>query len=258
VGSSRVLDLVRKYRIIDSHGHLGYYKLFNIPDNSAKGMLKSMDKVGIEKVCVSALIGLEGDYKLGNDMVGEAIRISNGRIMGHACINPFEKADIIPELERCFNELNMSAIKLHPGLNDCPADSKNYYPVYEFAHEKKLVVMNHAWGNAKNLSFLAKKYYNIKLIQAHFGSAWDGNEEREILKSAKDLENVWIDTAGSGCYVHAFEKTVDYLGAEKIVFGTDFPFLDPCHQIGNVVFSDISDEDKNKILSLNFLKLIEN
>lgn len=256
--NNKIQELVKKYRIIDSHGHLGYYKLFNIPDNSAKGMVESMDRSGIEKVCVSTLVGLEVDYKFGNDMVAEAIKISHGRILGHACINPYEKEDITPELERCFDELGMTAIKLHPDLNDCPANSENYIPVYEFAHERKLVIMNHSWGYPQNLRHLSKKYYNIKFIQAHYGSAWDGSTELEFLKVARDLDNVWLDTAGSGCIIGAFEKTVHYVGADKIVFGTDFPFFDPCHQIGNVVLSDICEEDKIKILSSNFLKLIEN
>ncbi|NSW89116.1 MAG: amidohydrolase [Firmicutes bacterium] len=253
---NKIREIIGKYRIIDAHGHLGYYKLFNIPDSSAEGILKTMDRVGIEKICVSSLAGLEVDYKYGNDMVADAIKSSKGRILGYACVNPFEQNDVIPELERCFDKLNMTAIKLHPDLSDCPADSKKYIPVYEFAHQRKLVIMNHSWGSAQNLRSIADKYYNIKFIQAHYGSAWDGNQELEILKAIRDLDNVWLDTAGSGCYLGAFEKTVDFLGADKIVFGSDFPFFDPCHQLGNVVLSNISEEDKVKILSINFLKLV--
>lgn len=254
--SNKVQEIVEKYRIIDSHGHLGYYKLFNIPDNSAEGMIKSMNRSGIEKICASTLIGLEADYKYGNNMVGDAIKASEGRILGYACINPFEPKDIIPELERCFGKLGMTAIKLHPDLSECPANSINYKPVYEFAHERKLVIMNHSWGNAQNLCSLAEKYYNIKFIQAHYGSAWDGIQELDILKAIRDLDNAWLDTAGSGCYLGAFEKTVELLGSEKLVFGTDFPFFDPGNQIGNIVLSDIYEEDKIKILGANFLKLV--
>lgn len=253
----KIREVVRKYRIIDAHGHIGYYKLFNIPGSSAEDMLESMDRVGIEKVCVSSLAGLEVNYTYGNDTVADAIKLSKGRILGYACINPFEEDKIIPELERCFEELNMTAIKLHPDLSECPADSKKYIPVYEFAHRNNLVIMNHSWGSAQNLRSIAEKYYNIKFIQAHYGSAWDGKQSLEILKAIRDLDNAWLDTAGSGCYLGAFEKTVELLGADKIVFGTDFPFFDPCHQLGNVVFSNIGEEEKIKILSTNFIKLIK-
>ena len=247
---------LKKYKMIDSHCHLGYYKLFNIPDNDYRSMLDSMDRGGVDKICVSTLTGLEVDYKYGNDMVAEAVKNSNGRILGYACINPYEKNQIIPELERCFDKLNMTAIKLHPDLSDCPADSKNYIPVYEFANDRKKVVMNHSWGSAQNLRIIAEKYPNMKLIQAHYGTAWDGNQELDILKVIKEMDNVWLDTAGSGGYLGAFEKMVKMLGADKLVFGTDFPFFDIGWQIGNIAFADIGEEEKVKVLSTNFSKII--
>lgn len=253
---NRIRVTIGKYRIIDAHGHLGYYKLFNNPDCNAEGLVKSMDRSGIERICVSALAGLEVEYKYGNNMVADAINKYRDRILGYACINPFEREDIIPELERCFDKLGMTAIKLHPDLSGCPADSRNYIPVYEFAHERKLVIMSHSFGSAQNLCSIADKYYNVKFIQAHYGSAWDGNSEIDILKAIRQLSNAGLDTAGSGSYAGAFEKTVDFLGEDKLIFGTDAPFFDACHQIGNVVFSDIDENAKVKILGDNFLNLV--
>lgn len=257
VSNNDMLKTVMKYGIIDAHGHLGYYKLFNIPDNSAEQMIKSMDRTGIQKICISTLVGLELDYVYGNNMVADAINRFGDRFMGYANINPFEQDDILHELERCFDKLNMTAIKLHTDLNECPADSKLYIPVYEFAHERKLVIMSHSWGTASNLAKIASKYYNVKYIQAHYGSSWDGNSDNEIINAIKELDNAYLDTAGSGAIFGAFEKTVDYLGDNKLIFGTDFPFFDPCQQIGNIVFSEICEEAKTKILRDNFLNLIE-
>jgi predicted TIM-barrel fold metal-dependent hydrolase len=255
-GSNFIADKIRKYRIIDSHGHMGYYKLFNMPGNSADKMVETMDRVGIEKICVSAMPGLEVDYRYGNEMVADAIRRFGSRFLGYACINPYEQDDIIPELERCFDKLGMCAIKLHPDLIDCPAESSRYNPVYEFANERKLVIMNHTWGRPKFLADLAEKYKDVKFVHAHYGSVWDGVSEFEMLKLFRDIENVYVDNAGSSGYLGAFERLVDYVGADKIVFGTDMPFLDARHQIGNVVLSEIDEEAKIKILSKNFLSLI--
>jgi len=253
---NKIFETAKKYKIIDAHGHLGYYKLFNIPDNNVEAMVKSMDRVGIEKVCISTLAGLELDDKYGNNMVADAVERFGDRFLGYANINPYEQEDITNELERCFDTLHMAAIKLHTELNDCPANSKRFIPVYEFAHERKIIIMNHSWGSAKNLVEIASKYYNAKYIQAHNGSSWDGSNENEIIKAVKELDNAYLDTAGSGAFFGAFEKTVEYVGEDKLIFGTDFPFFDPCHQIGNVVFSDISEEAKVKILRINFLNLL--
>jgi predicted TIM-barrel fold metal-dependent hydrolase len=215
-----------------------------------------MDRVGIEKICVSAMSSLEVDYKYGNDQVAEAIKRHTDRFLGYACINPYEQDDIISELERCFDKLGMVAIKIHPDLNDCPAENYRYNPVYEFADERRLIIMNHSWGSPKYLESLAKKYVNAKFIHAHFGSAWDGFTELDMLKVIRDIPNVYVDNAGSGAYFGAFEKLVSYVGADKVVFGTDMPFLDARHQIGNVVLSEIDESSKIKILSSNFLGLL--
>lgn len=254
---NNIFETIKKYRIIDSHGHIGYYKSFNIPDSNPKKMVSRMDSLGIEKICISSMAGLELDCIYGNNMVAEAIQRFRDRLLGYANINPFEHAEIIPELERCFDKLNMTAIKLHPDLSECPADSKLFIPVYEFAHNRKLIIMSHSWGTSRNLTRIASKYYNIKFIQAHDGSAWDGSQEIDRMKAVKELDNAWLDTAGSSSYFGAFEKTVEYMGEDKLLFGTDFPFLDACQQIGNVVFSDVSEDAKVKILRTNFLRLIE-
>ncbi|RKY30269.1 MAG: metal-dependent hydrolase, partial [Candidatus Omnitrophota bacterium] len=41
-----------------------------------------------------------------------------------------------------------------------------------------------------------------------------------------------------------------------IVFGSDIPFLSQTHQIGRIIFADISEEDKKKILCDNPKKIL--
>ncbi len=246
----------KKYRILDVHGHIGYYKLFNMPGCNADDMVNSMDRAGIEKIMISSMIALEADCVYGNDMTADAIRRYPDRFLGYAAINPYEQEEIIPELSRCFDELSMTAIKLHPDLNDCPADSDLFIPVYRFANERNLIIMNHSWGSSSNLTKLSTKYPNIKFIQAHYGSSWDGSRPLEIFETIKKLDNVYLDTAGSGSYYGAFEKTFEYFGEDKLIFGTDFPFFDAAWQIGNVVCSDIPEKSKQKILCDNFLRLL--
>lgn len=249
-------DIRERYHIIDAHGHLGRWRYVNIPYGDAEGIIGAMDDSGIEQIFLSAFIGLEGDYKLGNEMVADAIKRYGGRIFGYACISPFAKRDIIPELERCFDHLGMTAIKLHPGMNGYPASGSGYIPVYEFAEERGLAILNHNWDDIDYLKHLAEKYTNVRFIDAHDGGAWDGGDEPEVFKVVREHDNVYVDTAGSGCYRDVFEKTVERLGDHKIIFGTDSPLIDPRHQLGNVLYARISEESKKKIFRTNFLNVI--
>jgi len=251
-----MLDKIKSYSIWDAHGHMGCYKLFNNPGSDAASILKIMDLCGIERVCVSHLAALEADVTFGNDMVAQAIVQSEGRIMGYAAVNPFEKELVIPELTRCFDRLNFSAIKLHASLIDCPADSQLYEPVYAFAHKRRLAVMAHNFPDINKMEKICDKYCDAFFIQAHYGSAWDGASEPECFTLAKNAPNFYVDCAGSKVLTGVIEKTVDAIGPEKLIFGTDFTFLDPRHQLGYVVFSKINEEHKRMILRENFKRIL--
>jgi hypothetical protein len=48
------------------------------------------------------------------------------------------------------------------------------------------------------------------------------------------------------------------VGADKILFGSDMPFVNANAQIGKILYARISDEDKRKILGLNMANILRN
>jgi uncharacterized protein len=52
------------------------------------------------------------------------------------------------------------------------------------------------------------------------------------------------------------EHAVSELGAERILFGTDMPLLDPYTQLAKVTGADISNEAKQAILGDNLAGLL--
>ncbi len=251
-----IREVVAAYGVIDAHAHIGFYKVFHTPQNGTEGLLRVLDRTGMAELWISSLVGLDADIAYGNDMVAAAVAAAPGRLCGYACVNPYEPALVLPELERCFRTLGMRAIKLHPQLNVCPEDSPLYEPVYAWADARGLAVLNHSWGSPANLRRVARQYPNMRILVAHYGSAWDGVHPNETLQAVRELPNVWVDTAGSGAYLGAIERTYEAVGGEKLVFGTDVPFLDASYQIGNVVYADIPEADKRRILRENFLTML--
>ncbi len=67
----------------------------------------------------------------------------------------------------------------------------------------------------------------------------------------RDYENVYSDT--SGCRVHLLEYATESC-QDKILFGSDYPYLSHRVQMEVVKASDISEEVKAKIFEGNFLK----
>jgi len=132
--------------IIDSHCHMGYWHNFNVPENSAEGMLKSMDTLGINIACTTAHSSIGPNYKYGNDMVIDAVLKYPDRFVGYVTISPHYPEDIKNEMERCFSIPGMRGIKLHPSSHRCPIDYKNYHIVYNTADEMHYPVLIHVFS----------------------------------------------------------------------------------------------------------------
>jgi predicted TIM-barrel fold metal-dependent hydrolase len=75
---------------------------------------------------------------------------------------------------------------------------------------------------------------------------------------AKAMANVYYDTAASPfLYSKKIYAIVsEIVGARKILFGTDFPLLSPRRYYQALEESGLSGEDRERILGLNFLRLM--
>jgi len=239
--------------VIDSHTHMGPYFNFHIPDNDASSMVAVMDRLGISIACTSPHVGITPDFKMGNDMAVQAMRDYPGRFFGYITINPNYPEAIVDELERCYS-MGMRGIKIHPSLHGYPADGENFRPMWEYAAEKGMPVLSHTWAGDRNcsprvLGDLADRYPTVPIILGHSGGTLDGyNESLEV---AKKRENVFLETCSSTVIYGMIERFVREVGAEKILFGSDMPFVNASAQIGKILYARISDEDKRKILGLN-------
>ncbi len=249
--------LSHSYRIIDSHAHLGAYSRFHIEGGGIEELICQMDRIKVEQITISPMIGLRTDAKLANDITHECILRYPGRVLGMATINPNREHEVIGELERCFDTLEMTLIKLHPEESNCPMSRKVYDRVYAFAQERSLAILNHDWQSPARLAKLAETYPAVRFVQAHNGGNWDGKREDPYFDLARDHQHIYIDICASPIFYDALEKLVAYVGSTKILFGSDAPFLNLAFEVGKVILSELSDSEKQLILADNFLRMIE-
>ena len=103
---------------------------------------------------------------------------------------------------------------------------------------------------------LIKRYPSNRIILAHWGAGifFYGLMKKEVKEA---LANVWVDTAASPyLYVpEIYRVTGEILGFEKILFGSDFPWLDPRANLARVFLSNIGDRVKKKILVENAMRV---
>lgn len=243
--------------VIDGHCHIGPVTNFTAPANSAEGMLESMDALGIGIACISAHASIGPDYILGNDLVMKTVSTYPDRFVGYAVVNPNYPEDISCELERCFACSGMLAVKLHPSFHGSAIDNKNYSHVYEIADQRHLTVLIHTWGRAEIAAVdrISGEYPGANFIAGHSGGEIKAMED--TIELVNKRKNVFADLTLSVCFEGGVEWFVREMGADKVLFGSDTPFLDPKPSFGRVAMAEISDKDKEKILGLNMKRLLK-
>jgi hypothetical protein len=242
-------------RIIDCHAHFGHFSGTNITCPNAESMLRAMDVAGVEKVCVSSFLSIGPDCRAGNDMVAEAVRQHPSRFVGYAVINPNRPGEIADELERCFDHLGCAAIKLHPAFHHYSIEGPAYRQVFEYAAKNQRTILSHEWGRPDFLEKLSETYPQANFIIAHTGF-WDGRSEFIYAGVLKRRPNVFIDLVYSNIFYEALERIVAQVGAERVLWGSDFPLHDLPYQLGRVIFSKLDATAIEKILGGNMLRLL--
>jgi predicted TIM-barrel fold metal-dependent hydrolase len=243
--------------VIDIHVHLGSADRLHISFNDAAGLVHAMDRIGIDRACIFAGAGIGPDYRLGNDLTARAAQQFPDRFIPFAVFNPNYPEDLPAEIERCFGTLGMRGIKLHTGFHHYPVDGPNYRPVFEYANAHGLVVISHGWGGPGVLERLAQEYPHVTCVVAHAGGNWDGRMPTEAIQVARRRENVYLDLASSLVPYGGLERAVAVVGAEKLLYGSDMPWMDAAYQLGRVLFAKISDREKELILGLNAKRVLK-
>jgi predicted TIM-barrel fold metal-dependent hydrolase len=97
----------------------------------------------------------------------------------------------------------------------------------------------------------------LPIILAHWGGGFPFYEL--MPEVAKVMANVYYDTAASPFLyskkIYAIAREI--VGVEKIFFGTDFPLISPRRYYQELEGSGLSKQDREKILGLNFSRLID-
>jgi hypothetical protein len=243
--------------IIDAHGHIGGLPSVHAAYGEAHEMLLSMNQIGIQKTCLSSLLAIGADYRLGNDQVAEAIRLYPDRFAGYAVINPNYPNEIEGEVSRCLDTLGFFAVKIHPTTNEYPPDGPAYQRLYAILQERCGILLSHTFDDAATFDRIAAAYPDVTFIYAHIGGGYDGRRPFPWADVLRDRPNAYADTVLSVVPFGGLEKLVEQVGADKLVMGTDVPFNDNAHQIARVTHADLSDEDKLKLLKLNMQRIMD-
>ena len=242
--------------VIDFHAHSGKWTSYGLLGGTPHHFVKVMNAAGVDKVSVNCIF--YGEARRGNDVTAGYVRAYPDRFIGVGFVTPRYPSEAIPELERCFGELDFRFLKVYPVYYDKPLDDPSYAPIYEWCNERGIIIMSHSQYEHKTRPFrfarLAERYRNITWVLAHSGNNMDG--QIESVEAAQSAPNIYLETCTSMAEHGTIEFLVEGAGEDRVLYGSDLPILDARHQLARIVTADISDEAKRKILGLNAVKLL--
>ncbi len=251
---------ISEVEIIDFHAHLGPYFNMHIADADAPAMVRTMDLCGIDKAVISTTLSFDTDIVLGNTMMLEALAAFPGRLYGACAVSGNYPELSLAELERTMANPAVVMIKVHPFSTRCRLNDRRMKGILDHAAGRGHFVLVHTWldadayGSQDVFAAVAADYPPIKWLMGHSGGPFGSVRAVEI---AQRLPNVYLDLTLSMCPAQQVEFFVREVGPERVLFGTDNPFIDPRPQIGRVALARISNEDKAKIFGGNVRRYIK-
>ncbi len=248
--------MIEENLVIDFHGHVGRWDSLGLVDDTA-GVLRAMDAVGIDKSCVFNIFHPDG--RSGNDQTAAFVARHPDRFIGFAYVSPNLPHTMQAELERAIDVLGFKAIKIYPPYTPYPLDDPAWNPVYEFADERGLSIIAHTGSESvstpEQFGRAAPRFPNARFVAGHSGNIEPYRSQ--AIAAAIQCPNFYLETCSTFRSPGVIEELVAKAGADRVLFGSDLPLMDPRPQLGKIITADIDADAKRLILGANAHRLLK-
>ena len=234
--------------VIDAHMHIDTYYNFYVPRSANEDLFAGARRLGISRLYGSSLLAIRGDAQAGN---GSALRTHQERpdlFSPYFVVKPNYPEEVATVIARA-EAYGIRSFKIHDDGNDLPYDHPAYDPLYEHAEGVGGVILVHTYGRKHVVPMMnvAARFPQLVILLAHSGIL----DEEIYYDAVRQHPRIYLETCNSLAWHGLIERLVDHAGADRVLFGSDMPFMSPDQQIGRVLFARIPDEVKRRILGLN-------
>lgn len=256
---------------IDFHAHIypdaiaqkasqsigSFYSIPMESSGTVQSLLASADNAGIRRSVVQSVATSPKQVRSINEFIHRECSSHPDRLIGLGTLHP-ELDNMEEEIERCL-KLGLHGIKLHPDVQRFPMDDPRMLPVYDQL-QGKLPLLIHCgdyrydYSHPRRLAHILKLFPKLQVVAAHFGgwSLWDLAMEYLLPL------NCYLDTSSSFAFLGKVRsrEIIKAYGAERIVFGVDFPMWDHKAELDTLLSLGLSEEEYQLILHQNAEKIL--
>ena len=276
-------------KAIDIHAHIprmpglseygiepGLRQMFRMTDESTsiEKMVETYRAIDTMAVIFSVDAETEtGDLPDPNDYVAQIVESYPDVFVGFCSVDPRKGKAAVEELERSVLSLGLRGLKLHPIHQAFFPDDPVFIPLFTKAEELGIPVLMHSGyaaaganspgGDGFELAYsrpiphvdsLAARHPDLTIIMAH--PAWPWIQEQVAVALHK--ANVFIDLSGWAPRYIPRDLIAEASGRlrEKVLFGSDYPYISPVTWLEQFQELDIRDEARPLILHDNAARIL--
>jgi len=237
---------------IDVHGHFGPWPETLIPHSLDRGrVIAEMDRYGCDMAWLSASNpGYSDDLSTKNDYVFDFAEEYPDRIIPYCTLSANTPGRNVAELKRCLGRGRCIGVKMHRyEQTSYTLRSDFLQPVLEILAEHRLVYMNHELSDEAALRRALEKYPDLVFMAGHISPAID-----DLATEYPNLR----DCMSAVLTFQGLRYEVERLGgSDTMLGGSDFGLTQLGFGVGMIAYAEIPEQDKENIIGLNAVKLLE-
>jgi predicted TIM-barrel fold metal-dependent hydrolase len=237
---------------------------------TADELIASMDSNGIDISVILNIGWTTHELCLEtNDYILESIARYPDRLVGFCSVQPHSLEAALEELERCARGGVKGVGEMRPDMQLFELDDEQLMkPLVDILKKYNLILLSHSSEPVGHnypgkgvvtpallYSFILNNP-ELTIVLSHWGGGLPFYALMPEVKKA--LANVYFDTAASPLLYNSqiYRQAVQLVGADKILFGSDYPLLPPERVLGEIASLELPPPAKEQILSGNARRLL--
>jgi predicted TIM-barrel fold metal-dependent hydrolase len=229
-------------------------------DGTVSGLLKSMDRAGIDKAVLCSIATKPAQFE---PILKWSLQIASDRIIPLASLHPDDP--LIGEHMRAVAESGLKGIKIHPYYQGFDLGSDRALPLLEAAQAENLVVVSHTGfdmafprdrvADPDRILSVLKRLPALRFVATHFG-AWEdwGEVSAKLVGKPIDME---MSLALEALTMEEARRMILAHSPECLLFGTDSPWSDAAESLRVLRALKLPSDILRKIESGNAARFFE-
>jgi hypothetical protein len=238
--------------IIDCHCHAGKGDGLTGPWDTDASLDRYLARAACARIDRTVLFpAFHSDYAFANHEVAKIVASAPERFWGFAFIHAERDRGRVRTMVRtAVEQYGFVGLKVHRH------DARLSAEICQAARAFRLPVLYDPTGEVSIADLLAAEYPGVNFIFPHLGSfADDWAAQQAFIDPLSRHPNIYTDTSAIRRF-DLLEQAVRRAGPEKVLFGSDGPWLHPGVELAKVQALGLREADRALVLGGNLLRLI--